>query len=155
MAELQNTKKIEGGKPLPVKASGVKNASVYDLVYTDKGMNYIFKPSQGKLTAPAGSASTNNFQIISGGNYSFTPDATTYFGVDQKGKSGQITKAEFDAQNAKEVAVTINSAATAAVDSEKIKGSNIKKIALYTAGISLLVSAIAYGFYRMNKAKPA
>lgn len=154
MVQLQSTKLIQGGKPLQVKARGLKGAAnPYELVYTEGDMQYAFKPDQGKLTAPAGSPSPNNFTLAEGQTYTFTPTYAIYFGIDMKGKAGQISKKDADAFAVSQTAKKLDSAADAALKTEQVKTVNIKRRALAVAGIVTLISLIAGGFYLATRKK--
>lgn len=149
---IQKIETIQGGKAIPVKLANVKNADLYDIVFSNSGSDFKFIPTEGKLQSRG--ESKNNFTISENAVVDFVPAQTYYFGILEKGTK-RMTKAEVDAYQATEAAKAINVAADAAVKSEKIKESNINRTALVVTGIVLLISGIAYGFYAMSKRQTA
>lgn len=149
---IQAIKTIGAGSKIPVKTVNVKNADVYDIIFSEGGNNFKFQPNEGKLSAPEGQLSTNNFTIVENGSLKFTPNSTTYFGILEKGVQ-RLTKAEVDAYQATQAAKMLNSAADAAVKSEEVKKSNITRTAWAVTGVVLLISAISAGFYYFSKSK--
>lgn len=149
---IQAIKTIEAGKKIPVKTVNVKNADVYDITFSEGGNNFKFQPNEGKLSAPIGQESKNNYTIVEGASLDFAPNSTTYFGILEKGVQ-RLTKAEVDAYQATQAAKMLNSAADAAVKSEEVKKSNITRTAWAVTGVVLLISAISAGFYYFSRSK--
>lgn len=153
MSKIQKIKTIAGGKTIPAELQNVKNADLYEIVVIDGNDKFVFTPKEGKISAQG--ASKNNFTIANKAKVDFSPFETTYFGyMDPKGIS-RLTKKEVDAFQAQQFAKTLDVAADTALKTEQQKTLNIRKVALSVAGIVVLISAIAGGFYLATRKKTA